>query len=58
MYNGIQSAYKFYSHVNYSVTKIVGNTALLFREFYSHVNYSVTKIKHQRMIEPYGFTVT
>ena len=34
----------FYSHVNYSVTKI----ACLERgddyEFYSHVNYSVTKI--------------
>ena len=34
----------FYSHVNYSVTKI--NLFNLFSnfKFYSHVNYSVTKI--------------
>ena len=36
---------KFYSHVNYSVTKIfyiiLGGKLL----FYSHVNYSVTKIR-------------
>ena len=35
---------EFYSHVNYSVTKIMwcGHVASL--SFYSHVNYSVTKI--------------
>ena len=34
----------FYSHVNYSVTKIYTACSLAFFWFYSHVNYSVTKI--------------
>ena len=34
----------FYSHVNYSVTKIYLTMATLWGHFYSHVNYSVTKI--------------
>ena len=35
---------KFYSHVNYSVTKIVFPRFRPCEVFYSHVNYSVTKI--------------
>ena len=35
---------RFYSHVNYSVTKIKIWRFLIQNEFYSHVNYSVTKI--------------
>ena len=38
----------FYSHVNYSVTKIVLGSASSWFQFYSHVNYSVTKIIHLR----------
>ena len=34
----------FYSHVNYSVTKIRSTEDFESKEFYSHVNYSVTKI--------------
>ena len=34
----------FYSHVNYSVTKILDNGNTLHSFFYSHVNYSVTKM--------------
>ena len=34
----------FYSHVNYSVTKIALIMALFMMMFYSHVNYSVTKM--------------
>ena len=34
----------FYSHVNYSVTKIQMHLEYLYYPFYSHVNYSVTKI--------------
>ena len=34
----------FYSHVNYSVTKIEPELLNGFTAFYSHVNYSVTKI--------------
>ena len=34
----------FYSHVNYSVTKINGDIQPRRHNFYSHVNYSVTKI--------------
>ena len=34
----------FYSHVNYSVTKIEVLTGVGILTFYSHVNYSVTKI--------------
>ena len=41
MYNCL---YIFYSHVNYSVTKIMATTKSKRDFFYSHVNYSVTKI--------------
>ena len=34
----------FYSHVNYSVTKINNRHQGIQKAFYSHVNYSVTKI--------------
>ena len=34
----------FYSHVNYSVTKIEFGETVEDILFYSHVNYSVTKI--------------
>ena len=34
----------FYSHVNYSVTKIITWLPGFGSAFYSHVNYSVTKI--------------
>ena len=34
----------FYSHVNYSVTKIEPELLNGFTAFYSHVNYSVTKM--------------
>ena len=37
----------FYSHVNYSVTKILINLTTINIMFYSHVNYSVTKIGHE-----------
>ena len=35
---------EFYSHVNYSVTKIITSGKSITPGFYSHVNYSVTKI--------------
>ena len=35
---------EFYSHVNYSVTKIEDASGIFKAPFYSHVNYSVTKI--------------
>ena len=35
---------QFYSHVNYSVTKMELLQAVRAFLFYSHVNYSVTKI--------------
>ena len=35
---------RFYSHVNYSVTKMSGRFPTASMRFYSHVNYSVTKI--------------
>ena len=35
---------QFYSHVNYSVTKITYSSGTEELKFYSHVNYSVTKI--------------
>ena len=41
MYNCL---YIFYSHVNYSVTKIEVCEHISALGFYSHVNYSVTKI--------------
>ena len=39
-----ESLHPFYSHVNYSVTKIDLPLGIDERQFYSHVNYSVTKI--------------
>ena len=36
----------FYSHVNYSVTKIEKEKLRPDTLFYSHVNYSVTKISN------------
>ena len=36
----------FYSHVNYSVTKIGSARHDERGKFYSHVNYSVTKISN------------
>ena len=35
----------FYSHVNYSVTKMEQLKNIDWLKFYSHVNYSVTKIE-------------
>ena len=49
---------EFYSHVNYSVTKIVEVRKWLQSEFYSHVNYSVTKILYIGDGLMVGFTVT
>ena len=37
----------FYSHVNYSVTKIFDSHDEVREDFYSHVNYSVTKMRRQ-----------
>ena len=48
----------FYSHVNYSVTKISLAYLLIKRQFYSHVNYSVTKINERIERRLQGFTVT
>ena len=48
----------FYSHVNYSVTKIDGGVPKFFPLFYSHVNYSVTKIRKLLEAMVVGFTVT
>ena len=50
--------YLFYSHVNYSVTKIVNTTTGTSIGFYSHVNYSVTKIYKNKDIDTKSFTVT
>ena len=49
---------KFYSHVNYSVTKIVTIFISLTTMFYSHVNYSVTKIFVECFAHEVCFTVT
>ena len=40
---------RFYSHVNYSVTKMLQQTHYMTVMFYSHVNYSVTKIQLLRV---------
>ena len=48
----------FYSHVNYSVTKIVWAVDFYTDLFYSHVNYSVTKIIEPLHLGYAGFTVT
>ena len=49
---------RFYSHVNYSVTKIVKSKGKEQNKFYSHVNYSVTKIGVVGIAIGVGFTVT
>ena len=51
-------AISFYSHVNYSVTKISPFSYLQIAAFYSHVNYSVTKIIKDKDYNAYAFTVT
>ncbi len=48
----------FYSHVNYSVTKIFQQAQLECYMFYSHVNYSVTKIDADILRNVHSFTVT
>ena len=48
----------FYSHVNYSVTKIEPELLNGFTAFYSHVNYSVTKISSISFAISKTFTVT
>ena len=48
----------FYSHVNYSVTKIESGNRLITSPFYSHVNYSVTKIAINNRFIFKSFTVT
>ena len=45
----------FYSHVNYSVTKITLINAVAKQAFYSHVNYSVTKITIMGTLHLDGF---
>ena len=50
--------YKFYSHVNYSVTKIIVEDPTRNILFYSHVNYSVTKISRNSIGWKFSFTVT
>ena len=49
---------KFYSHVNYSVTKIYVLHLCIIYVFYSHVNYSVTKMEFAKIVSRIGFTVT
>ena len=48
----------FYSHVNYSVTKILLSSPKCEGVFYSHVNYSVTKISQRVEEKKKAFTVT
>ena len=48
----------FYSHINYSVTKIRSESDTRRNRFYSHVNYSVTKIYGALAMLSSGFTVT
>ena len=48
----------FYSHVNYSVTKIREVLKINITRFYSHVNYSVTKIAVSQLFVSVCFTVT
>ena len=45
----------FYSHVNYSVTKIRQDVQFVVWYFYSHVNYSVTKIPKRQPPRLYIF---
>ena len=48
----------FYSHVNYSVTKMQTMERYEQYQFYSHVNYSVTKIVYALTRLAGCFTVT
>ena len=48
----------FYSHVNYSVTKIRRRNDGALVPFYSHVNYSVTKMHPKNGMSGACFTVT
>ena len=48
----------FYSHVNFSVTKIEGCGTTAYGTFYSHVNFSVTKIDEMVVTSNQPFTVT
>ena len=48
----------FYSHVNFSVTKIFDGSSATGFLFYSHVNFSVTKIVHPTTLNSMCFTVT
>ena len=45
----------FYSHVNYSVTKIEAQLTVNADKFYSHVNYSVTKIEIRSFLNQMKF---
>ena len=49
---------QFYSHVNYSVTKIAVASIPSSVLFYSHVNYSVTKMPEVVFVNEKSFTVT
>ena len=49
---------EFYSHVNYSVTKIDEDSYRYAPMFYSHVNYSVTKMTSLNGFLLGSFTVT
>ena len=54
----MQTRSMFYSHVNYSVTKIALEPWWNEVKFYSHVNYSVTKISSIKRHILMRFTVT
>ena len=45
----------FYSHVNFSVTKICFFVLSLYSVFYSHVNFSVTKILNVELANVWEF---
>ena len=55
---GYASSKYFYSHVNYSVTKIEYLLLIDLFFFYSHVNYSVTKMSVEMDSLIKAFTVT
>ena len=55
---GLSPTDYFYSHVNYSVTKIHLDILFSVYSFYSHVNYSVTKIIFMFFRYENTFTVT
>ena len=52
------SGFDFYSHVNFSVTKIKDKYEIKTETFYSHVNFSVTKMWYAVRIKIKTFTVT